>query len=78
MTIEQLLGLSATELEHMTDVELEKVLSPHFCHTRPTEASRAAAKEKNEVHYNPKASAEKRSADLLMMLEKKFGIKAGE
>lgn len=53
MTIEQAIGMSAAELEAMTDVDLEKHFGQYLLVTRPEHAPKQIKQEQRVLQLNP-------------------------
>lgn len=71
MTIEKLLKMKASDLEALSDSELEAILGPHIAHTRPEQARVVTGPKVITSHRQ----TQKKAQDLLGLFEKKFGLK---
>jgi hypothetical protein len=72
MTTEQLLKMSASQLEALSDAELEVILGPHIAHTRPENARKADSPKK---FVSATHNVQRKAQDLLALFEKKHGLK---
>lgn len=74
MTLEKLLGMSANELESMTEAQLKEYFSPYLKYTRPELA--AQQQQKIKSNFSPKQNERKQVMNMLKLFESKFGEKA--
>jgi len=69
MTIEQAIGMSAAELEAMTDEDLKKHFDHYLAVTRPENAPKAIQQEQRVLIADPKfAAAQKLAASMGIQL----------
>lgn len=78
MTIEDLIGMSADELEKMTDKQLEDYFAPYLCVTRPDLAMIENAKKKslNVSKFNGGSKVKTQGREMAeQFMLKQFGVK---
>lgn len=78
MTIEQLLGMSASQLEAMSNEELESYFSPFLKFTRPELQTEETRKKQKNFSSNSKRAAQenviREAKNMMALFSSRFGL----